>query len=198
MSQRKQSRREFLSRSGSMISGSWIAMNSSAIIATANFACQAKIDGAPFEVLTEIEAKELEAIAAQIFPSDGTPGAKEAGILYFIDHALATIREDDKEIIQKGLVEFKAKILEKFPGEKFFSDFNSKQQIEMLKKIEKSNFFETVRHLTISGMFAMPSYGGNKDKMGWAHLGFMDRHTWSPPFGYYDEQYIKEEGKNGQ
>lgn len=197
MSQRKQSRREFLSRSGSVISGSWIIMNSSAIIATANFACQAKFDGAPFEVLTEIEAKELEAMAAQIFPSDGTPGAKEAGILYFIDHALATIREDDKEIIQKGLVEFKTKISEKFPR-KNFSDLNSKQQIAMLKEIEQMKFFETVRNLTISGMFSMPSYGGNKDKMGWAHLGFKDSHTWGPPFGYYDEQYIKEEGKNGQ
>ncbi len=197
MSQRKQSRRKFLSRSGSVISGSWIIMNSSAIIATANFACQAKIEGAPFEVLTKLEAKEIEAMAAQIFPSDGTPGAKEAGILYFIDHALATIREDDKEIIQKGLVEFKAKILEKFPR-KNFSDLNSKQQIGMLKEIEETDFFITVRNLTVSGMFSMPSYGGNKDKIGWVHLGFVDSHTWSPPFGYYDEQYIKEEGKNGQ
>jgi len=194
MSQRKQSRRKFLSRSGSMISGSWIIMNSSAIIATANFACQAKIEGAPFEVFTEIEAKEIEAMAAQIFPSDGTPGAKEAGILYFIDHALATIRENDKEIIQKGLVEFKAKISEKF-SRKNFSELSSKQQIGMLKEIEQTDFFVTVRNLTVSGMFSMPSYGGNKDKMGWAHLGFIDRHTWSSPFGYYDEQYLKDGGK---
>ncbi len=195
MSLIKQTRREFLNRSGSMISGSWIAMNSSAIIATVNFACQAKKEGAPFEVLTEIEAKEIEAMAAQIFPSDDTPGATEAGIIYFIDRALATIREADKEIIQKGLVEFKAKILEKYPGNNF-SNLNPKQQIAMLKEIEQTDFFETVRNLTISGMFAMPSYGGNKDNIGWEHLGFDHSATWKPPFGYYDEQYMNDGGKN--
>lgn len=197
MFQRKQSRREFLSRSGSVISGSWIIMNSSAIIATANFACQAKIEGAPFEVLTEMEAKEIEAMAAQIFPSDGTPGATEAGIIYFIDRALATIREKDKEEVQRGLVEFKSNISEKFPR-KNFSDLNSKQQIGMLKEIEQTDFFKTVRNLTISGMFAMPSYGGNKDNIGWDHLGFDHSATWKPPFGYYDEQYMNERGNNGQ
>ncbi len=36
-------------------------------------------------------------------------------------------------------------------------------------------------------MFALPSYGGNRDKAGWHLIGFDDRHFWQPPFGYYDE-----------
>jgi hypothetical protein len=35
-------------------------------------------------------------------------------------------------------------------------------------------------------MFAMPVRGGNRDKAGWALIGFVDRHVWQPPFGYYD------------
>ena len=35
-------------------------------------------------------AAEIEAIAARIIPSDATPGAREAGVVYFIDRALST------------------------------------------------------------------------------------------------------------
>lgn len=196
MSIQKQSRRKFLSRSGSMISGSWITLNLPAIITTANYACQAKIEEAPFEVLTNLDAKELEAIAAQIYPSDSTPGAREAGIIYFIDHALATIRAKDYETVQNGLADFKSQLLIKFPGKKLFVDLTSKQQIGVLKEIEQTEFFQAIRNLTISGMFAMPSYGGNKEKMGWKHLGFDDHKTWNPPFGYYDEQYMNDGGNN--
>ncbi|MEP7345008.1 MAG: gluconate 2-dehydrogenase subunit 3 family protein, partial [Gemmatimonadaceae bacterium] len=36
------------------------------------------------------DAREIEAIAQRIIPSDDGPGAKEAGALYFIDGGLAT------------------------------------------------------------------------------------------------------------
>jgi hypothetical protein len=35
-------------------------------------------------------------------------------------------------------------------------------------------------------MFASPSYGGNRNLVGWKLLGFDDRFAWQPPFGYYD------------
>jgi gluconate 2-dehydrogenase gamma chain len=44
-----------------------------------------------FLTLSTSEQKEVEAIVESIIPSDSTgPGAKEAGAIYFIDHALAT------------------------------------------------------------------------------------------------------------
>ena len=94
--------------------------------------------------------------------------------------------------VQNGLVEFTTMVSERFTGKKRFSDLNSEQQVVMLKKIEETDFFLTVRNLTISGMFAMPSYGGNKDMIGWEQLGFDHRNTWQSPFGYYDEQYLKD------
>src|SRR5262245_36499531 len=40
--------------------------------------------------LTAAEAADIEAVAAQIIPTDDSPGAREAGVVYFIDRALAT------------------------------------------------------------------------------------------------------------
>src|SRR4051794_29392930 len=36
------------------------------------------------------DAADVEAVAAQIIPTDDTPGAREAGVVHFIDRALAT------------------------------------------------------------------------------------------------------------
>lgn len=39
-------------------------------------------------------AAEIEALAAQIIPSDDSPGAMEAGVVYFIEGALATFDQE--------------------------------------------------------------------------------------------------------
>lgn len=196
MPPKKQSRRAFLGTSGSVIGGSWIALHLPAILATADFACTAQSEGAGFEVLTAFEAAELEAIAAQIIPTDDTPGAREAGVIYFIDRALNTFGADNLEPIREGLQDFESSVREEHAGVEAFSALSDDQQIEALRAIEESDFFGTVRTMTIAGMFAHPSYGGNRDKVGWALLGFDDRHAWQPPFGYYDAQYMNR-GQDG-
>ena len=40
--------------------------------------------------LSAAEAADVEAVAAQIIPTDDTPGAREAGVVYFIDRALGS------------------------------------------------------------------------------------------------------------
>ena len=40
--------------------------------------------------------------------------------------------------------------------------------------------------LTLLGMFTSPKYGGNFQGSGWKLMGFVDRHVFAPPFGYYD------------
>jgi hypothetical protein len=49
------------------------------------------------------------------------------------------------------------------------------------------------------GMFTMPSYGGNRNGVGWKLIGFQDAHVFYPPFGYYDRDYpgfaVAPEGK---
>ena len=54
----------------------------------AHAASQAARD-AKTSFLSAAEAADVEAVAAQIIPTDDTPGAREAGVVYFIDRALA-------------------------------------------------------------------------------------------------------------
>jgi Gluconate 2-dehydrogenase subunit 3 len=62
-------------------------------------------------------------------------------------------------------------------------------QVTMLAQIENTPFFDNMRTLTAFGMFSMPSYGGNREQLGWQLLGFDDQHVFESPFGYYDRDY---------
>ena len=168
-----------------MLGGTWLALHLPAVLATADLACQAHRAGDGFEVLTDAEATELEAITAQIIPTDETPGAREAGVVYFIDRALGSLLAEEKTPVREGLEDFLAQVREAHPEAPAFSALTNNQQIEALRGIEESDFFDTIRSMTIMGMFAHPSYGGNRDKIGWNLLQFEDRPAWQPPFGYY-------------
>lgn len=50
-------------------------------------------------------AAEVAALAAQIIPSDETAGAKEAGVIVFIDHALATFEESKRQPYKEGMAD---------------------------------------------------------------------------------------------
>ena len=167
----------------------WLALaaTSAAVLAAQQHAHQAvnSSEPPPFSVLTPHEAMELGAMANQIIPSDETPGAREAGVVYFIDRALATFDGDKRAIYTQGLAEAERKRAEMFPSMSF-ADLRPEQQIQLLHAIEKTDFFELLRTHTIMGYFGNPSYGGNRNKAGWKLIGFDDRHQFEPPFGYYD------------
>lgn len=143
---------------------------------------------ASFSVLDPGAAHEIEAIASQIIPSDGSPGAREAGVIYFIDRALATFDHDKREVYTKGLEAARAARNAMFPGSKSIAALSPDDQIRLLEAIEKTEFFEQVRTHTILGFFGNPSYGGNRDLAGWKLIGFEDRFQFEPPFGYYDAE----------
>ncbi len=71
---------------------------------------------ADFETLDADTAAEIEAIAAQIIPSTGGSGAREAGVIYFIDRALSTFALDDREAYRTGIAQIQRKRKELFPG----------------------------------------------------------------------------------
>ncbi len=131
-------------------------------------------------------AAGIEAIAAQIIPSTGGPGARETGVIYFIDRALATFAADEYEAYRAGMEQLQRKRTELFPGSASIASLTSEQQIALVRTIETSDFFELLRIHTVLGYLGNPSYGGNRGKAGWRQIGFEDRMAWEPPFGYYD------------
>jgi gluconate 2-dehydrogenase gamma chain len=131
---------------------------------------------------------EIKAIAGQIIPDDDTPGAEAAGVIWFIDGALAGYDRDKREIYQRGLAETQTRRAELFPGSTSIAALNTAQQIELLKAIEKTEFFQQVRFHSVLGFFGHPKYGGNRNMVGWKLLGFERSMQYKPPFGYYDAE----------
>jgi len=185
------SRRLFLIKSLTGVSSAWLALRLPEIVAAQEHAHHAaqSTESAKLEFLSPEQAVEVEAVAAQIIPTDDTPGAREARVIYFIDRALTTFDKDKQGQYAKGLKELQAKQKKMFKNSAKFSDLNTEQQIKVLKAFEKNAFFETIRVHTIMGFFADPSYGGNFDKIGWKLIGFQDDFYFKPPFGYYDRDY---------
>src|SRR5678815_3102815 len=62
------------------------------------------------------DAADVEAVAAQIVPSDDTPGAREAGAVYFIDRALGTFLSRLASDYRAQLKEFQATFRAQRPG----------------------------------------------------------------------------------
>ncbi len=188
------SRRRFLQSSGAIAGGSMWPGGVAAFIALSQSACTARDEAADFRVLSAAEALELEAIAARIMPTTDTPGAREAGVIHFMDQAFDSVYADRLEPTRAWLAELKAAVTEVFPGAANFSDLNEADQDAYLQEIEDSEFFESMRFLTLAGFFSMSKYGGNRDDVGWKLIGMHPNHgSWAPPFGYYDAQYMQGE-----
>ena len=144
-----------------------------------------------FAALTAAQAADIEAIAMRIIPSDGTPGAKEAGVIHFIDKALSTFAAERKAPVLAGLGDLNKRARTKWPGTTSFAALPPARQDELLKLIQDSDFFGEIRQATVIGMFANPSYGGNQNQVGWKLLGFQSHGLYQPPFGYYDAEARK-------
>lgn len=136
--------------------------------------------------LTEEEAREVEAVAARIIPTDETPGAREAGVVWFIDGALDTFFADQQAMVRPALAKWAAEVGREHPGVTRFSDLGEADQDAFLRAREKSDLFEFLRAGTVFGMFALPKYGGNADFVGWRLIGQDHVYEYTPPFGWYD------------
>ncbi len=139
-----------------------------------------------FGFLDPHTAGELEAIAAQIIPSTDGPGAREAGVIYFIDRALASFAADDREAYRSGMAYVQEKRKKLFPESSSIASLSDAQQISLVRSIEKSKFFDLLQTHTVLGFLGSPSYGGNREGVGWKQIGFENRMVWEHPFGYYD------------
>ncbi len=191
-------RRIFLRGSGTFIGSTLLRAGVPALAAVSQAACSARDEGAAFETITTAEAREIIAVAARILPTTDTPGATEAGAVYFFDKALGSFFADQLEFGRMQLAEFQSGVAKAYPGAERFSDLGEADQDAYLKANEQTPFFQGARIMTIFGVFCLSKYGGNRNNVGWQLVG-MDGppHAWTYPFGYYDAEYMKEQ-ENGE
>ena len=184
------SRRAFLSAIGTGVGAVWLAAETGQLLAAASHAHTAArtTPPPPFEILSPEQGADLAAIASQIIPTDETPGAREAGVIFFIDRSLATFAKEQRPALEKGWKDLQKRVAKTYPGQRSFAALSDEQQIALLTTMdkEKNAFFQMMRGATLTGMFASPEHGGNRDKIGWKLIGFNDQFSWAAPFGWYD------------
>lgn len=200
------SRRQFLLHGMTGVSAFWISANWPSLLAAADHA-RTQTKGAvakKFEFFTPAEAVEVDAVCERILPADDTPGAREAGVIYFIDRALMTFAKDQRQVFRDGLPALQNLTKSMFPQRHLFSTATSDEQDQVLRRFGQQadgapnvfasapavqNFFEVVRYLTIAGFLIDPDTRGNPAGVGWKLIGRERDHAFQPPFGYYDKQY---------
>src|SRR5689334_7314432 len=102
----------------------------------------------PWEFFTAEQARLFDAASAQIVPTDDTPDAREAHVVRFADHSLATFLKDRRQQVTNAL-----NALNKFSraatGNKAFEDRDASDQLKTLQAFEKKdgNSFGTLRQI---------------------------------------------------
>ncbi len=176
-------RRNFLTLSAATIGGVLVCSLDRKL---SRVSAQDKTVRIPLHYFEEAEALVVAAAVARIFPSDETgPGAKEAGVVVYIDRQLAGPYGRDRDRYLQGPFEtgvpemgYQGKAtrgeiyregVKKLPG---FDHLPPAEQDAALKQIESSEFFGLLRQNTIEGMFCDPMHSGNVDMLGWQLIGF--------------------------
>jgi len=185
-------RRSFLRLLQNSASKSAMVLTLPTIISACQEAKQNQLTASAFQTLSSTEGVELDAIAERILPATDSPGARDAGVVYFFDNVLKD-RTEALDILRNGLHDLQKNTVSEF-NSPFFNSLSPMDQDQLLESIEDTEFFATARYLTIAGMFALPEYGGNRNLVGDQLVGFDDHLGWTIPFGYYDADF-KEKGE---
>jgi len=109
------------------------------------------------------------------------PGARDAGVLNYIDLALAGAYADQQDFYRRGLAALDGYC--RATHNATFVKLDAAKQDAVISALEQGKatgftwpsavaFFNTVRTHVMEGMFADPVYGGNKDFAGWQLVGF--------------------------
>jgi gluconate 2-dehydrogenase gamma chain len=140
-------------------------------------AATAAAQGAParkLEVFTQAEATLLEALCEQIIPRDQDPGARDAGVIHYIDRQLAGPLKRFTPFYRAGLASL---------AKTDFAQLSFDKQTEFLKRMETgelkgpnwqlqsaASFFNMVIDHTMQGFYGSPQHGGNRNEASWKML----------------------------
>ena len=132
--------------------------------------------------LNRDDAATVAAFTERLMPgAPGKPGARDAGVLNYIDLALAGAYADLQDFYRRGLASLDGYCRNTHNAS--FVRLDPARQDAVIAALEEGKatgftwptaqeFFNTLRTHTMEGMFADPLYGGNKDFAGWRLVGF--------------------------
>ncbi|MEW5979719.1 MAG: gluconate 2-dehydrogenase subunit 3 family protein [Acidobacteriota bacterium] len=135
--------------------------------------------------LTHREKEILGHFCEQIIPKDGFPGAREAGVVDFLDRVLREAHPEWVKVYRSGLqaTEESSQNLYSKP----FTEIEFSQQTQLLERMEAGKlprttwgalppeeFFAMIRSHTMQGYYSHPKWGGNRNKAAWEMIGYND------------------------
>jgi gluconate 2-dehydrogenase gamma chain len=139
----------------------------------------AKPGGPAGKAFTAAELALCGAACERILPADQDPGARELGVVAYVDGRMA--RRGRRAIQQRRRLKRGFAKLEDWSRERHhrsFLELSTDDQDETLASFaaeggeEGYAFVRQLVLLTMEGAFADPVYGGNRDKGGWKLVGF--------------------------
>jgi gluconate 2-dehydrogenase gamma chain len=141
-----------------------------AAAAGGGLACATRAAG-PWRFFTPAEARTVDAVCAQLIPADRDPGAREAGVVNYIDIQLTGPFKKYQRAYRRGLAALDAATRAKF-GQPF-AELGSAAQIEALNALEENepDFFDLILTHARQGFYGDPRHGGNRNRVSWKMLG---------------------------
>lgn len=151
------------------------------------------IDASGLTFLFLDEADTLDALVARIVPGgDGDPGAREMGVVTYIDRALSGPYAQYQHAYRTAIRALNALAVRE-SGAPFFK-LDTDAQDAIIARLDQGdvpgiddaggrNLFMMVWAHTVEGMLSDPAYGGNRDSSGWRLIGFPGAH-----YGYTAEE----------
>ncbi len=122
---------------------------------------------------TDTEARLVGAIVEQIIPTDQDPGARDAGVVNYIDKQLAGFFRRHAETYRQCLIGVQQTSQALFKND--FEALGWVDQTTVLKALESGQvkeaawknqssrgFFDMIRQHTMQGFYGSPRHGGNK------------------------------------
>jgi len=134
-----------------------------------------------YRFFTTEESVCMIALCEQIIPKDSSPGATDAGVIFYIDRQLSGVFHYDQPTYRNGIKNLQAYCTNKY--RKTFESLIQEDQIKVMKMLESdqlketewpkgksANFFNLVLSHTMQGFYGSPIHGGNKDYMSFEML----------------------------
>ena len=136
------------------------------------------------------QARDVDAIASQIVPSGATPGAHEAGVVYFVDQVHNGIWAAGASDFIAGLTAFQAACAKHHPGVAQFADLSCDDQTGVPEARRAHAVLRADAVPDGAGLARpCPRMAATPASSAGSSSASVDQHVWEPPFGYYDKEY---------
>jgi gluconate 2-dehydrogenase gamma chain len=138
---------------------------------SAAIGCRGGKSTGAWRFFTPAEARTVEAVCSQLIPTDDSPGAKEAGVVYYIDLQLGKRFRKHRAAYRQGIAAVDAISLKNY--KKPFVEAAEAEQVEVLNAVEEQHkaFFNLILAHTRQGFYGDPRHGGNRGMVSWHMLG---------------------------